>query len=416
MIEKLTSEFWQFVEDNMAASPEALRLKYHRASDGSGIDYPLAITQIECRQKYGSKLRETLSRCPRFLFPTRLSGEQCTSDALAVSHAHLIGSARSVIDLTSGLGIDALHLANEGVAVTAVEIRPELAEALEYNARAMGVESLRVICGDCTELLASGGLRKADAAFIDPARRAADGSRIFAVSDCQPDVVAMLPEVSRLVKRMVIKLSPMLDLTAVEKQLSPFITDIYAFGTRTECKELVAILSFAEEHDEMSTDNVIRHAVTILPDGTEISLNDSERVTDNVLIGTPKAGSYIYEPYPAVMKAALWNVLAQRFPGLRKMADNTHVFWSAERIAEFPGQCYRLDEIVPWMSKHIKRLSSRIPVAEVAVRNFGMTAQALATKLQIKSGGQCRILGVTDSNGTRMLLVLSKSDFLLHKP
>lgn len=400
---KTDKRFWNFVADNATAKPEAQRLKYHKTPEVDGIDYALAITQIECRQKFQSKLSDTLQQYPHFIFPTRLAGEQSTSDLLAAWHAQLYGEADSLIDFTSGLGIDVLHAAKTVGKVTAIEQVPSLAEALQQNAAEMGFTNVTVMCGDCRELLEQGKLPLADVGFIDPARRAQDGSRIFAVSDCNPDVVAMLPELHKTVKRMIIKLSPMLDVTAVKMQLGANVTDIYVLGTRTECKELVVKMDFSKV-----TDSFTIHAVTIMPDGTtsELESGNKNEQTNDFRYKRPQPDSYIYEPYPSVMKVGLWYELGHKSPELYKMSDNTHVFWSSEKISDFPGKVYRLVQIIPWMSKHLKRLHNTYPRAEVAVRNFGLTAQALQKKLQISDGGNVRILGVTDAGNDKMLLVM----------
>lgn len=400
---KTNNRFWDFVAENATAKPETLRLKYHKTPEADGIDYALAITQIECRQKFQSKLSVTLQRYPHFIFPTRLAGEQSTSDLLAAWHAQLCGEADSLIDFTSGLGIDVLHVAKTVGKVTAIEQEPLLAEALQQNAAGMEFSNVTVICGDCRELLAQGRLAKAEVGFIDPARRAQDGSRIFAVSDCNPDVVAMLPELHKTVKRMIIKLSPMLDITAVKMQLGANVTDIYVLGTRTECKELVVKMDFSRETDSFAT-----HAVTIMQDGTTSELESSSKNDTNQGFSykRPQPDSFIYEPYPAVMKAGLWDVLVHKYPELYKMSDNTHVFWSSEKLMDFPGKVYKLVQTIPWMSKHLKRLHNIYSRAEVAVRNFGMTAQALQKKLQISDGSNVRILGVTDTGNDKILLVM----------
>ncbi len=128
----LDNVFWQWIEKHINDNPLTLRLKYSTAKDG--FDYDAAITQIECRRRFGKKLAETLSDVPHFYFPNKLSGEQSTSDRLADYHAKLI-KGKSMMDLTAGLGIDVLHCARRCEKATAVERSQEVADALTYNAR-----------------------------------------------------------------------------------------------------------------------------------------------------------------------------------------------------------------------------------------------------------------------------------------
>ena len=78
-------EFFEWVRTHIADNPSALRLKYSRCNDG--FDYEAAITQIECRRKFGKKLAATLTAFPDFYFPSVLSGEQATADVVAQFHA-----------------------------------------------------------------------------------------------------------------------------------------------------------------------------------------------------------------------------------------------------------------------------------------------------------------------------------------
>jgi hypothetical protein len=393
--------FWKFVSDHINEDVSRLRLKYHGVQ--GDIDYELAILQIECRKKFGKKISDTLAKFDGFIFPNSLAGEQCTSDALAIFHRSLIVEGESVCDLTSGLGIDCLHVADIAKSVTAVERQEAVAAAVVHNAQGLGYENVKVINDDSCALLRDGAL-SGDVAFIDPARRTQSGGRAYALSDCEPNVVELLPELSKHFKRMVVKMSPMLDITQTLRELSG-VTDMYAIGTHTECKELVATvdLSGAEHVPTI-------HAVTVNSDGT--SSDFSYTLAEESAAPTPNCsniaeGNYVYEPIPAVMKAAPMRLLASRY-GLNKLHNNTHVFFSAERIDAVPAEVWRVERIIAWQSKNIKRVKSEYPRIDVAVRNFGMTADALRAKLGVKQGGDCRLLGVTDCMGNKLMLVMRR--------
>ena len=60
---------------------------------------------------------------------------------------------------------------------------------------------------------------------------------------------------------------------------------------------------------------------------------------------------------------------------------------------------------MPYASRIIKRFSSEYPVINVAVRNFGMSADALRTKLGVRDGGPLRLYGFTDANQRKILAV-----------
>lgn len=391
-------DFWSYIEAHRNDETSRLRLAVNSVCD-SGFDINSAILQIECRQKYGKKLNDTLTRFPRFYFPDSLAGEQCTSDTAASYHETMAGNFDSIVDMTAGLGIDLFHLARKAKSATGIERKPGLAEALRYNATGLKIDNLKIIDGDSTELLDM--LPEGDVLFIDPARRATDGSRVFGLTDCEPDVISVLGRIARKYKRIIIKASPMLDVTRTIADL-PDCTDIVVLGTTTECKELDAVITPGSENSITTI-----KAVTIRPDGSTIEIKftrDEESNCSTPPTGRPKAGDFLCEPYPAVMKAGPFKLLANRY-GITKAANNTHLYFSSGKI-EFPGDIFRITEVIDWQSKHIKRLKNRYPRISVTTRNFGMTADALRVKLGVKDGGDKRLFAITDANDKRLMLIV----------
>lgn len=393
-------KFWLWVEKHSGDDPAKLRLKYPLAADG--IDYPLAITQIECRRKFSKKLRETLSQWPHFLFPSRLAGEQSTSDVLAAYHASLVIEGDSMLDMTAGLGIDALHCSYRCSSVTAIERNPDTAAALESNVCMTGRDNITVKCYDSREYLGSDDMKPTGTVFIDPARRSADGARVFALSDCEPDVTALLGQLSSLCRRVVIKMSPMLDISHTVSSLGG-CSEIIAVGNTTECKELVAVKNFGENADPAVT--TIR-SVTMVSDGmiTFDFTAEEEHQAPMPSCSVPYEGSYLYEPYPAMMKAGAVKLLAERY-GLDMLHPNTRLYHSLGTVTGFPGEIFRIERVIDFASKHIKRLHKEYPSLLVTTRNFGMTAEALRRKLGVRDGGDIRLFGVTDRGGKRLMII-----------
>ncbi|MDE7376873.1 MAG: class I SAM-dependent methyltransferase [Muribaculaceae bacterium] len=385
---------WAFVEANLKASPSALRLKYH----GKGRE--LEITQVECRQKFAKKLAETLADHPHLIFPSVLAGEQSTSDALACLHAGLVTNSPSAeaacglpsaIDLTAGLGIDASHLAGR-FRVTALELDPAKAEALRLN---FG-DILCVEQADCREFVSAYDGQPFDVAFIDPARRTADGGRAFALADCQPDVVAMLPALRHMARTLIVKVSPMLDITALASAL-PGTRRVIAYGTATECKELVAAVDLQVQDHPLTIEAVTvgRCSISFTP--------AEEREAKATIADSIEAGMRLYEPYPATMKAAPFNLLSERWDVL-KLHPNTHLYVSTTPVDGFPGEEYVIEKVVPYESKHIKRLRREYPAIQVTCRNFDMAAEALRRQLAVKDAGPLRLFAAGTPSGRLMLI------------
>ena len=81
----MDKEMQDWVSRHASDDPLRLRLKY-RGDDAIAQ----AIMQIECRRKAASRIPLAL-QCDSFLFPTSLSAEQATSEALASIHADIAG-------------------------------------------------------------------------------------------------------------------------------------------------------------------------------------------------------------------------------------------------------------------------------------------------------------------------------------
>lgn len=399
----ISGTFFDWVSGHINDNPDVLRLKF-AGKQNSDINYGDAITQIECRKKFGVKLNQTLSEFQNFYFPSVLSGEQATSDKVAEYRAKLLEPNVTVLDCTAGLGIDVFHFCKIVKSVTAVEIDKERAQALIYNSHGLSIKNLSFVEGDCRDYikdaLSSG--HKYDYVFIDPARRDDIGKRVFALTDCRPDIIELLPDLSRICSRLLIKASPMLDVTSVINSLGRNVEKVLILGTKTECKELDVLLNFTIE-----TESPVIEATTLSDDTTcTISFiqNEESLIDDISLSDTSKQPEYIYEAYPAVMKSGAFNILCNRY-GLNKFHSNTKLLYSDRIIDTFPGKIYKVVDILPYASKVIKRLKSKYPSASIAVRNFGISADALRVKLGIKEGDKLRIYGFTDSNGERKLAV-----------
>lgn len=392
------TEFWKFIEDNAKVSPEKLRLKYHGKTMPFDID--LAITQIECRRRFAVKFAETLANNPHWIFPSLLAGEQATSDMAANFHTSLMDKGTQICDLTAGLGIDSTHFASKCRHVTAVEQDNMKYRILAENVVQSGFQNFEIICGDCRELIKSFE-GQFDTIFIDPARRASDGSRVFCLSQCQPDITAMLSDIFRLSPRLIIKMSPMLDITHTLNEL-PGTTAIYSVGTPTECKETVADVRLSPPDHPVSIS-----AVTLgNPDSTITFTADEEHDAGCTIASPGKLNDYRYllEPYPAVMKAAPLKLLSQRY-NIDKLHPNTHIYLSTTPVSNFPGNTFRIIDIITFESRNLKTIARKYPALQITTRNFLLTPEKLRAKLKTRDTGLLRLFAVTMHHDTPLMII-----------
>lgn len=379
---EINQDFRDFVERHSQEDPA--RLKLHFSGKDPGFDMDFALLQIECRRKGRGKLDRFLSH-PDFLFADRLSAEQSSDLAVAGFHRTLAAGTETVVDLTAGLGADALSIAGDCRRVTAIELVPLKAEVLRHNASVLGLERVDVVCADCMEWL-RGFRERADLMFIDPARRDGAGKRTYAFRDCAPDIASNLPLVMERCRRLLVKASPLLDVSKASEELGR-VSRVFAVSHRGECKELLFELLPEGNGEEETTFT----AVDILTDGTVRTLSQrGSRSRSEVLYAGDDAvkaermagGLYLYEPGATVMKLALWGELCRRYPDIRKMAPNTHLFLSETLYPDFPGRRMRVTAVPT--GKELKRMGGRRMT--VVSRNYPATAAEMRKKLKLAEG------------------------------
>ena len=369
-----------------------LRLKHH--GDPVKMD---EILQRECRYKTAAKLPETL-RCGEFRFPSLAVAEMSTSDAVADIHATMIAENTRILDMTCGLGIDAFRFARKAAEVTAVELDHTAYITVCHNAKALGVENIRIVEGDSIAWLA-GNNEHFDTIFIDPARRDSAG-RHFALRDCSPDIIPAMPLLMSRCSTLIVKASPMIDIKSAVNELGRNCA-VTTIGTAKECKEVVFTVSADEEE---TTQPEITEINCITAGHSGITFTPAEESSATPTYAIPEAGGYLYEPYPSVMKGGGMRLLSERF-GIAKLHPNTHLFTSEKPVDGFPGEIFEIAEIYPFSKQGIKAVAKAHPTINVATRNFPLSAPQLAAKLKIKEGGDKMLFGVTASDGSRLLII-----------
>jgi hypothetical protein len=196
----------------------------------------------------------------------------------------------------------------------------------------------------------------------------------------------------------------MLDVSATAAEL-PGCVRVIALGTRSECKELIAIVDL-NPGGQCPPPTI--EAVSLLADGSiaRLAFTAMEEAAATASLAIPEAGGYLYIPYPAIVKAGAYKLLSSRY-GLGKLHPNTHLYTSAGKIKDFPGERFRIEESLPYSSKVIKRFAASHGQINVATRNMGISAEALKAKLKVKDGGDRRVIGATVADGSRRLIVVA---------
>lgn len=377
-----------FIREHATADVRSLALQAARYPN---VDMRMAMTQIEGRQLAAVKL-PTWAATEGVIYPVRLSLEQCSSEATARYKASLVGGIR-LADLTGGFGIDCSYMSEQFEHATYIERNPALCDIARHNFALLG-RPVSVVNGNSEEELAS--LPQQDWIYVDPARRDGRGNKVVALSDCEPDVCALKSLLLQKASRVMVKCSPMLDISLAVRQLQT-VSQVHVVSVNNECKELLLLLD-QEGAEEM-------HIHTVNFQGGRMqsfvyTLNEEARA---VCSYASQVGKYLYEPNSSMMKAGCYRLLAVRY-ALQKFHPNTHLYTSDHLVEDFPGRVFEVKDVVGFSKSELKSLSSGLKRANVAVRNFPEHPDALRKRLKVADGGDTYLFATTLNSEKKVVI------------
>ena len=312
-----------------------------------------ALSLHELRRKGQAKF----SRAASMWFDRR-GLEQSTSELVARHKAARFDDA--VWDLCSGIGGDAIALA-ERCKVTAVDLSPAACLRTQWNAEAYDVAArIETRCEDVLKLGNLGGL-----VHIDPDRRAGSEGKASRIEDYVPSPAELLDMMSRC-RGGAIKVGPATNFGGKFPD-----TEIELISLSGECKE--ATVWFGE----LAGTQPFR--ATALPSGETIAGHPLDAVASIVPLGR-----YVYDPDPAVVRAGLIDVVAQRL-GLSRL-DGAEEYLTAvnlvrsafvhpfEVLAELPNN---ENDLRTWLR------TSDFGQIEIKCRHIPVQAETLRRRLPL---------------------------------
>lgn len=446
----------------------------------------LAVNTIEGRRRLRKKLPEWVA-CTGLVYPSSLCAEQCSSSDTARYKASIVqrifneyvgtvasmvgdpcrttGSATKgtesvpdknspttrnqsvtepaevtigtrktgrIADLTGGLGVDSWAFSEVAEKVLYNEMNPALAAAARHNFKALGVTNIFIKNSEATSdsLKDIFGDFRPDVIFLDPARRDSAGKKVFLLEDCSPDVLKILPELFGISRFVLLKLSPMADITMAVERLDrtyeeylekasgegwngQWVREVHVVASGGECKELLILLD--GEWNE-------GYSLTCREDGKTLTFKPEEITKAKAGYPDSTFARIIFEPGKSLTKAGVSNAICERF-GLVKLARFTHLYTISEPLSDSEleqrtaplkdfGKVFYVKEILPLNKSSMKDVGKRYPHSEVSAKNIPMSSDELRTRLKVKSGDDAHIFGVrieTPYNEDNYLIVTEPS-------
>ena len=446
----------------------------------------LAVNTIEGRRRLRKKLPEWVA-CTGLVYPSSLCAEQCSSSDTARYKASIVqrifneyvGTVASMVgdpcrttgaategtesvpdknspttrnqsvtepaevtigtrktgriaDLTGGLGVDSWAFSEVAEEVLYNEMNPALAAAARHNFKALGVTNIFIKNSEATSdsLKDIFGDFRPDVIFLDPARRDSAGKKVFLLEDCSPDVLKILPELFGISRFVLLKLSPMADITMAVERLDrtyeeylekasgkgwngQWVREVHVVASGGECKELLILLD--GEWNE-------GYSLTCREDGKTLTFKPEEITKAKAGYPDSTFARIIFEPGKSLTKAGVSNAICERF-GLVKLARFTHLYTISEPLSDSEseqrtaplkdfGKVFYVKEILPLNKSSMKDVGKRYPHSEVSAKNIPMSSDELRTRLKVKSGDDAHIFGVrieTPYNEDNYLIVTEPS-------
>ncbi len=382
----------KFIQENRTKNIHSLALSIHNFKE---VDKKLALQQITGLQKIEKKV-PTFYKNEQILYPTRLSLEQSSSEITAI-HKSKQMSGDTLFDLTGGFGIDNYFLSQNFQKSIYIEQNRELCGIAKHNFKALNNDKIEVVNDKASSFLEKTELL-ADWIFIDPARRSTTGKKVYFLSDLEPNILEIKELIFSKTKRLMIKLSPMIDISVLREQLAE-ITEIHIVAINNECKELIAIIDTTSEKPFIiKTFNYTNNHTE------ELSYSPNDKVNT---IYSKEIKKYLYEPNSAILKAKAYDIISE-IHKIDKLHKHSHLFTSNSLISNFQGRSFEVEKVYGFNKKGIKECISETQQANLSTRNFPLSVEKLKQKLKTKDGGDYYLFATTLHDEKNVLIKTKK--------
>lgn len=404
-VNRMTNE--EFIKQHRHDDVRALALRKVE----EGVDIKWCLQQIEGWQKACEKLPQW-AKVDGLWYPPALSMEQCSSEHTAeykksvVSRLLPDASERLCFtDLTGGYGIDFSYMASLFAESCYVEHNAELCRVAEHNFKVLSLAGAKVVCADSTEYLRS-ATANYSVLYLDPARRDGVGRKTVAIGDCTPDVGAILDALLCASRYVVIKLSPMLDISAALVVLK-CVREIHVVSVKGECKELLFVL------DKIHERQPVYYAVNLGTSDDVFTCTHEEKNRAQLRVASEHVASAsatcIYEPHASILKAGLQDVLCERY-AVEKLHPMSNLFVSSSPVQDFPGRGFEIVASCGFGKKELRAMLAGVTKANITVRNFPTSVAELRKKLRLAEGGDVYLFATTVADGSHRLIRCIKHD------
>lgn len=386
----LNTEIQDFINTNLDSDIATILLK---GTHFNGIETSEIVTQIEAKKRCKKKL-PTWFNSENICYPNKLNIEQTSSEITAKYKSELV-SGNSIIDITGGFGVDCFYFSKRFKNVVHCEINSELSSIVKHNYKQFNIENIETLNIDGLDTLRNSN-ENFDWIYIDPSRRHNSKGKVFFLNDCLPNVPQHLELLFNHSKNLMIKTSPLLDISAGLSELE-HVKTIHIVAVNNEVKELLWIL------EKGYTENISIETANINADSNQTFSFQLQKNNNKTSYNEPL--TYLYEPNAAILKSGGFHQITQQL-NVFKLQRHSHLYTS-ESLIDFPGRRFKIEKIIPFNKKEIHKLG--IKKTNITTRNFPETVKNIRKKFRIKDGGETYLFFTTDLNGNKIVIATRKA-------
>ncbi|GGD24823.1 THUMP-like domain-containing protein [Flavobacterium orientale] len=387
--ELLQPEIQNFICENTGKLISDLALKKNPFPE---VDYKEIINQIEARTKSKEKLPTWFNQ-KNIIYPSKISIEQTSSEKTAKYKSQLI-NGDSIIDLTGGFGVDVYYFSLQIKRVIHCEWNEALSKIVKHNFNQLNKSSIACFSGDSEEILKKIN-QKTDWIYIDPSRRSEKKGKVFLLKDCCPNVPELLDFYFNYSDNLLIKSSPILDLTAGIEELKN-VKSIHIVSVENEVKEILWII-------EKNYQDSIQIKCVDLAD------NEQEQfeflLPSNALSTYSLPLNYLYEPKAALMKSGGFDEISKQY-GIHKLHKNSQLYTS-DQLLDFFGRIFEIEKTFLYSKENMKSFLENSK-ANITIRNFPLSVEEIRKKWKIKDGGTLYCFFTTTVDNHKIVLLCNK--------
>ena len=383
----------KFIDINLNTNIPSLLLK---GISFKGIKARDIIEQIEAKKKCKKKLH-TWFNTDKIYYPNKLNIEQTSSEITSQYKSQLI-SGNSILDITGGFGVDCYYFSKCFNNVTYCEIDEKLSGIVNYNFKQLNTNNVNVENIDSINYLKATS-KNFDWIYVDPSRRHYNKGKVFFLKDCLPNIPEHLELLFEHTDNILIKTSPLLDISIGIKELK-YVKTIHIVAINNEVKELLW-------HIEKGFNNSISMQTVNIKKASKKHFNFKLEAETNAKVNYSLPLSYLYEPNSAILKAGAFKSISNKF-NICKLHKHSHLYTSKELI-DFPGRCFKIKEKILYNKKAIQKAFGS-KKANISVRNFPDTVDVIKRKFNIKDGGDLYVFFTTNIENEKIAVITIKAE------